>query len=144
MPLRGSQLPEPILALFHELFDQGVTFIEMADRLGMSRNAVIGHAYRMGLKRGKNKRARPPTPWRTPRTRKRKPSPPAVVPHMLGVVTLPTVSLPAITHPIAFDDLDADDCRFPVDVAGQQMYCGAVTVASQPYCLVHCRICYAR
>jgi GcrA cell cycle regulator len=104
----------------------------MAERLGLSRNAVIGKAHRLGLKTHK---ARPAPPPRKP-IPKAKPLPKA----------MPIVDEPAPPEPefVGVDllALEAWSCRYPQGQAVPYRFCGAVKQDGSSYCPHHHRVAY--
>jgi len=102
----------------------------------ISRNAVVGKAYRLKLVRPANfevvKSARVRRPA-NPRPRIRK--------KVLRMADEPAT--PVFADPKDFMQLRTRDCRFPGPGSGMDMlYCGAPALEGRPYCLAHCRIAY--
>ena len=105
----------------------------------VSRNAVVGKAYRLKLVRpasfvkvAKSARVRRPASPR-PSVRKAKSTEMADEP-----------ALPVFENPKTLMELQFGDCRWPGDGRGIDMpYCGAPTFNGRAYCLAHCRVAYA-
>ena len=125
---------------------------------GLTRNAVIGKIHRLGLHRPegadtnepKEQRRRNVADARSKRVRK-------VVRNANGFmvmdITMPTEPI-GKTHDAraipeaqrkSLLELRDRDCRFPIGEPGHPgfFFCGALTVATRPYCVHHCRIAYA-
>lgn len=127
------------------LWLDGVSASQIARQLGgVSRSAVIGKLYRLGLagKGGSTRRqgaTRPPAGAGAPRrvaVLRPKPAPPlrpiATLPDELGLVR----DLAA---------LGRGDCRWPIGDPGSAdfSFCGRVGAACGPYCAVHSRLAHA-
>lgn len=112
---------------------------QIAEMLGVTKNAVIGRAKRLGLSRTKKthiKSHKPPAPFgswrrkgwdRIQRMFRPRPEP-----------------VPVVYKPggITFMDLTNATCRWPVSGTGaDMMYCGG-EVHKESYCLEHCRIAF--
>ena len=118
---------------------------QIAELLGVTKNAVIGRAKRLGLSRTKESRVKSHKPlapygnWRRKswdrvqrmfRLRPDKPRPDSV---------------PVVFKPggIAIMGLTNDTCRFPISgVKSETLYCGAETYSKKSYCLKHCRVAF--
>jgi hypothetical protein len=107
----------------------------------VSRNAVVGKLYRLGLHRSPvprsnngHKRVRRPTlHYADGRV------------FIKGDVMLEEPEPPILTNPKLLMALNPCDCRYPGTGSGAQMlYCAAPALAGYPYCLAHCRIAYVR
>ncbi len=108
-------------------WDAGLSAAQIADALGVTRNAVIGKAWRLGLAdRRVMRKARKPRPEHR-RVAKLRPAP-APVPACCKPVSRPLF------------DLADDQCRWVVDVR-EFLFCGApVADARRPYCPHHLQI----
>jgi GcrA cell cycle regulator len=103
----------------------------------VSRNAVVGKAYRLKLVRpanfvkvAKSARVRRPANSR-PAIRKAKPA----------VADEPALAV--FENRKTLMELQFGDCRWPGDGRGIDMlYCGAPTLNGRAYCLAHCRIAF--
>ena len=113
---------------------------QIAELLGITKNAVIGRAKRLGLSRTKEARVKSHKPlspfgsWRRKgwdriqRMFRPRPEPVPVV-HIPGGITLM--------------DLTNATCRWPVSGTGaDMMYCGGEVHKEKSYCLKHCRIAF--
>lgn len=103
------------------LWSEGLTTGEIGKRLGVSKNAVVGKAHRLGLK------GRPSPIKRT------KPSRPAAPP--------PKEPEPKIRSLV---DLSANTCRWPIGDPREPgfHFCGKPTADGKPYCSEHAAIAY--
>jgi GcrA cell cycle regulator len=126
----------------------GLSCSQIADQIGVTRNAVIGKLHRMGIARG-----RPPAASRqreadTPRRRL---SPRRMLRSLFSRAegsapnapdaTLTTVESP---HPCSLLDLAQDRCRFPLNHPGDAnfAFCGNVSITGFSYCSGHARMAY--
>jgi len=101
--------------LLKELWLEGRSAREIGERLGMTRNAVIGKANRMGLAhKTKTPAPRVSAPVET--------SSRAISPH----------------------ELNEKMCRWPIGHPGDQdfHFCGGQRVPGRPYCETHCAMAY--
>ncbi|GAA0568861.1 GcrA family cell cycle regulator [Caenispirillum bisanense] len=108
------------IELLKSLWAEGLTTGEIGKRLGVSKNAVVGKAHRLGLK-GR------PSPIK--RTRKAaKPEAPAKKPD----------PVPSLV------DLAAHTCRWPIGDPREPgfHFCGKPALAGKPYCAEHAAIAY--
>jgi len=108
--------PERISALI-ALWNEGLTTSEIGNRLGITKNAVVGKVHRLGLPKRQS-------PIRKAAARVEKP---------LGEV-------------IKLDKLTAGMCCWPDGEPGTDefRFCGEKSVADKPYCADHCRRAYVR
>jgi GcrA cell cycle regulator len=116
------------------------TCAEMGERLGASKNAVIGRRHRIGL--GGSKRiAKPPN-----RSPNRPKAEPRVSKRRLAMTVKDKLACPD-TLPVggtkSLLDLKRGECRFPFG-NGPYTFCGCRVVTKLPYCAGHARIAYGR
>lgn len=115
---------------------------QIAELLGVTKNAVIGRAKRLGLSRTKEARVKSHKPlspfgiWRRKGwdriQRMFRPRPERVT----------VVSIPG---GISIMELTGSTCRWPVSGTGaDMMYCGCEVHKEKSYCLEHCRIAFYR
>jgi GcrA cell cycle regulator len=114
------------------------TCAKMGERIGCSKNAIIGRRGRIGLA----------GPKRVAGPRNRSPNRPKAEPRvsMQRVAMLKAESVSTNTTPIgakSLVDLAPDECRWPF---GDKPYtfCGCQAVDGLPYCAGHARIAYGR
>lgn len=127
-----------------ELWNQGLSASQIGDELKISRNAVIGKAFRLKLP------SRKPREWPEGEARKpRKVSIRMKRRPLLGPLTDPE-PLPAAAplppkagKPVDFEGLQNHHCRYIVSGDGEEvLYCGAKKQDGFPYCGYHARRCY--
>ena len=99
-----------------KLWSEGLTTGEIGKRLGVSKNAVVGKAHRLGLK------GRP-----SPIKRQQKAAEPKKE-----------------TRIFTLTDLSAQTCRWPIGDPKHEdfRFCGKPVATSKPYCGEHCSIAY--
>ncbi|MEQ8667036.1 MAG: GcrA family cell cycle regulator [Rhodospirillales bacterium] len=108
--------PERIAALI-ALWEEGLTTSVIGERLGITKNAVVGKVHRLGL------------PKRVTSTR----APAPVEEKPMGEM-------------IKLDKLSTGMCCWPDGEPGSEnfRFCGAPAVEGKPYCTEHCRRAYVR
>lgn len=108
--------PERIAALI-ALWDEGLTTSVIGERLGITKNAVVGKVHRLGL------------PKRVTSTRPAAP-----------------VEEKPMGEMIKLDKLSTGMCCWPEGEPGSEnfRFCGAPAVPEKPYCQEHCRRAYVR
>jgi GcrA cell cycle regulator len=132
------------------LWDEGLSASLIGERMGITRNAVIGKADRLDLPSRKSVT----TQKRTISVQRRKPRTRfdggiwSRIDSMLraadnGACDLPLDSSP---HATTIENLlsDTSQCRYPVTPGESFLYCGADAVKGLPYCPRHCDVCYTR
>jgi GcrA cell cycle regulator len=99
-----------------KLWSEGLTTGEIGKRLGVSKNAVVGKAHRLGLK------GRP-----SPIKRQTK-----------------TVEPKKETRIFTLTDLSAQTCRWPIGDPKHEdfRFCGKPVAPGKPYCGEHCAVAY--
>ena len=114
---QGAMWNDEKIARLKKLWSEGLTTGEIGKRLGVSKNAVVGKAHRLGLK-GR------PSPI------KRQPNKPVEVNKETRVFTL--------------TDLSAQTCRWPIGDPKHEdfRFCGKPVAAGKPYCGEHCSVAY--
>jgi GcrA cell cycle regulator len=131
------------IELLKSCFDAGLSCREIADRIGVSRNAVIGKISRLNLKREKAAgpaRKDPRDPRRRGGLRLRR--------VILKSVTVDEVVQPETPvhngHTCSLFELSAQTCRWPLSTPGAAdfCFCGNLPVDGLPYCLGHSRLAY--
>jgi GcrA cell cycle regulator len=131
------------IELLKSCFDAGLSCREIADRIGVSRNAVIGKISRLNLKRDKAAgpaRKDPRDPRRRGGLRLRR--------VILKSVTVDEAVQPEMPvhngHTCSLFELNAATCRWPLSTPGAAdfCFCGNLPVEGLPYCLGHSRLAY--
>lgn len=121
------------------LWNCGYTGRQIGVQLGISKNAVIGRAHRLGLparalgsrKSTGERRARAKT---LKRQEPRQTRPPVI--RALAIVELPV--LQRASRRLTLLELTPLDCKWPVAGTGEHTeFCGHVRVTGRPYCAFH-------
>jgi GcrA cell cycle regulator len=160
-PKTSELWPETRVEKFKELFASGLSFSQIATELGdgLTRNACIGKAHRLGLDR--------PKPQPLGRPRRRKPSSDDDAKQRRDTHARlerqrwhrskgkkrpaePVVAEIEPENPISFFELEPHHCRFPVGeaVGANQLFCGQLKDLAFwpqrqcPYCEMHMRKAY--
>jgi GcrA cell cycle regulator len=133
-------------------FEAGLSCRQIADDIGVSRNAVIGKLSRLNLTREKNGDARRPA--RKDAARERRPrAGPRTVPRLQYQMLKALYGEP---QPVAEDEpihnghccslleLDEQRCRWPISTPGAAdfCFCGNTPLDGLPYCAGHTRLAY--
>jgi GcrA cell cycle regulator len=126
------------LDLLHKLWTSGMSASQIGEQLGITRNAVMGKVYRLGITRVLQpaSRAEKAEGARYARAGKLLRRPAEVKP-----IAAPRRGRHHAGNKTIFD-LEAHDCRFPLsdpNCAGM-LFCGAQTIPGRPYCQTHCDI----
>ena len=129
------------------LTDAGLSCAQIARRLGVSRNAVIGKLNRLGLSRGRVPAApRAAAPPAGPRLRR-----PSIMAQrqILRAVYAEAPPPPEAVTVVAAErcsllDLAKGKCRWPISDPGAAdfAFCGNAAVSGLPYCTGHARLAY--
>jgi GcrA cell cycle regulator len=131
----------------------GLPMRDIARKLGITRNAVLGKLRRLGLPLGRQPNPdgtphkRRPVPrvakiqlfdgWRKPRQSRREAPGPSLVP---GLCDLP---LEPAAAPVTIGGLLPHHCRWPLGEPGVDMlYCGAAKLEPYSYCDRHCAVAF--
>lgn len=129
----------------------GLSCAEIARELGVSRNAVIGKANRMGLSRLKSMTAGQParsdnSSMTGPRiARPRIVNPHQIVQALRNKARLPIDEVPVSSaHVCSLLELQQGHCRWPISHPGAEDFgfCGNQQVNGLPYCAGHARMAY--
>lgn len=116
--------------VLRDMWGQGCTAREIAERLGpgVSRNAVIGKANRLGLSQPTKSSVSRKARRRAPVQKRPDPMP----------------EEPVIGDGATILTLTKSSCRWPIGHPGEEgfKFCGAGTEDNQPYCPYHARMAY--
>jgi GcrA cell cycle regulator len=135
--------------LLKNLFERGRTCREIADEIGVSRNAVIGKLSRLKLFRGRGRGGRHFEPRSKPGERR-----PAPRQHRILMVlrAAPEPRLHVLEEEMPADrgqccsllELSNEKCRWPLGSASPASirFCGGKPVDGLPYCAGHARMAY--
>jgi GcrA cell cycle regulator len=131
--------------LLKSCFEEGLTCREIADRIGVSRNAVIGKLSRLSLKR--EKPASAPTRERTARDPRRR----ATLKLRRQILRMAPLDYAEIAeqpihngHCCSLFELSEQTCRWPISTPGAAdfCFCGNPPLSGLPYCAGHSRLAY--
>ncbi|SHG28676.1 GcrA family cell cycle regulator [Bradyrhizobium erythrophlei] len=148
MPAKEPTWTEERLELLKSRFAEGLTCREIADDIGVSRNAVIGKLSRLNLTRERGGEAPRPARKDAPKGRRRG-SVPRLQYRILQAVYAEPLH-PADDEPIANGhccsllELSEERCRWPISTPGAEdfCFCGNTPVEGLPYCPGHSRLAY--
>jgi GcrA cell cycle regulator len=129
-------------------FNAGLTCRQIADDMGVSRNAIIGKLSRLNLTRGKSRDAR--NQARKDAAKERRPrASPRLQYQMLRVLYAepePVADLAPIhnEHCCSLLELSEARCRWPISTPGAAdfRFCGNTPLEGMPYCAGHTRMAY--
>lgn len=144
---------EERIAILKAGWEGGMTASQIAEKLGegVTRNAVIGKAHRLGLesrpspvKAGEDSAASEPVAVSAPAPAPTAAPPAAAAP---AAVAKPAAKRPARTGKAArvtLLDLNERICKWPIGHPGEPdfHFCGKPVQASFPYCTEHCLVAY--
>jgi GcrA cell cycle regulator len=137
-----------------QLHAEGMAFSLIGIQLGISRNACIGKAQRLGLDARphfNNAPVRKLAPEeRAERARMRREAVQRRYRAKMHGVSLPAEPLPAPApvplecRPCSLLELSRDRCKWPIGDPGEPsfVFCGGSPSAGKPYCGFHCSIAY--
>ena len=148
MPANGPTWTEERVERLKSRFAVGLTCREIANDIGVSRNAVIGKLSRLNLTREKRRDTGDPARADTAKGRR-----PRSVPRLQYQMLQ---ALYAEPQPAADDEpihnehccslleLSEERCRWPISTPGAQdfCFCGNTPVEGLPYCAGHTRLAY--
>jgi len=132
--------------LLKSRFDAGYSCREIAQEIGVSRNAVIGKIFRLNLSRPKNVRAIRSERVPSPRVRRPRIFGQRQILMALYAEPQPAAEEVAIVNGqrCALLELSQEKCRWPISNPGAAdfWFCGNRPVKGLPYCAGHVRIAY--
>jgi GcrA cell cycle regulator len=132
------------IAVLKNRIDAGLSCAQIAREIGVSRNAVIGKAHRLGLSRFKSPVGQPgAVPSKVVRSRK-------VTQHRIlralrRVPQLEVAEVPGdCPNRCSLLELQPWHCRWPISDPGAEDFgfCGNNPVEGLPYCAAHARLAY--
>jgi GcrA cell cycle regulator len=148
MPAKEPTWTEERLELLKSRFAQGLTCREIADDIGVSRNAVIGKLSRLNLTRERTGEAPRPTRKDAPKGRRRGSVPRLQYRILQAVYAEPEAPADdrkiANGHSCSLLELSEERCRWPISTPGAEdfCFCGNTPVEGLPYCPGHSRLAY--
>ena len=148
MPANDPTWTAERIELLKSCFAAGLSCREIANDIGVSRNAVIGKLSRLNLTREKSGDARRP-----PRKAAAKGQRSRAVPRLqyLMLRALYAEPEPAAAdepihngHTCSLLELSEEKCRWPISTPGAEdfCFCGNTPVEGLPYCAGHTRLAY--
>jgi len=137
------------IEILRELWREGFSGAQIAKRIGgVSRNAVIGKAHRIGLSTHVNavvERERKPAAQKKKNASKAKARVKAVFPFHAPAEESPPI-VESIRMPRSLEltlmELDKSSCRWPSGARAPFTFCGHDVAEGKPYCAYHCRLSY--
>lgn len=140
---------EAMDAELRRLYGAGIPFSQCAPQISalgdvsVSRNAVIGRAHRLGLRRGPDykQQARSPRARRTPSPPKSRPPAPARIAPEIVAEPVALRCVEVVSLKIGIADLNNQACHYP-EGDGPFTFCGNPSKAGSPYCGPHHAICH--
>ena len=136
--------------LLKSRFEAGLTCREIADDIGVSRNAVIGKIARLNLSRAEGVGERFSEPRESAKARAPRSAPSSQRQVLKALRARPPAEEappePVLCgeHRCSLLELSEQKCRWPISDLGSAdfWYCGNVPVKGFPYCAGHARIAY--
>lgn len=144
---RSATWPPARVEQLKSLISAGYSCRQIADEIGVTRNAVIGKVNRLGLSRPKDLLPR----GRAESERKRAPWRPKIVSQHPLLLRLSPEPVPLPENISIFNgrgcsllELTAEKCRWPINEPGAEnfCFCGNPPLDGFPYCAGHARIAY--
>ena len=148
MPAKEPTWTDERLELLKSRFAEGLTCREIADDIGVSRNAVIGKLSRLNLTRDKGGDAPRPARKDAPKGRRRGSLPRLQYRILQAVYAEPLARADdgpiASGHSCSLLELSEERCRWPISTPGAEdfCFCGNTPVDGLPYCPGHSRLAY--
>jgi GcrA cell cycle regulator len=151
MPANAPTWTEERLELLKNGFAAGLTCREIADEIGVSRNAVIGKLSRLNLTRDGGDEPRRAARSGEPKRPRSKAGPRLQYRMLLAVYGETASARPASDdtpihneHCCSLLELSEQKCRWPISTPGAAdfCFCGNTPVEGLPYCAGHTRLAY--
>lgn len=132
------------------LWDDGLSTGEIGKVLGMSKNAVVGKAHRLGLVsrpspiRRYDDAPQPARDEKSDEATAKKKAVRAPVPEKAKPAKPSKAAAKKETHLLTVNDLAHDSCRWPIgDPKDPDFhFCGKKALPDRPYCAEHCEMAY--
>lgn len=143
-----------------KLWDKGISTSEIGNKLGFSKNAVVGKAHRLGLKSRSNtvikkikrKKTVPPKTKAAITKTEKVAATPKTTEKASKTASAPITPIKAKAkssskkskHVVEMMDLKKNMCRWPLGDprSSDFSFCGEPTFKNKPYCLTHCTEAY--
>lgn len=139
---KGDYFPwtDEAIDLLREMWTDGVSTSLIAERLGTTKNAVVGKAHRIDLP----SRSSPIT--RLPAGRSRTPRQSRAIDAPLGTPAPPRAAPVFIRRPTALPTSCSRECQYPFGHPGARGFrlCCGEALFGKPYCEEHDELCYVR
>jgi hypothetical protein len=144
---------EDRIGTLKRMFADGEAFSVIGNELGISRNAAIGKARRLGLpargqgvnpivRKNRSPKNRRPTTLAGREAARARPKPAPVV------ALSPPPPAPILVAPpprnLTVMELELDDCRWPITDHPPHLFCGNLRAPALRYCPFHARLAHAR
>lgn len=132
----GSWATPSALKLGRELWDQGVSTLEIAARLHTTKNAIVGKAHRLHWPSR-------PSPIKRERTSKQKPirNEARTLPDMFALLSIPRA--PRVARPVRTYS-PTKECQYLFGERHAWRFCGEKTKLGSSYCAEHHKLCHVR
>jgi GcrA cell cycle regulator len=146
MPVKEPTWTDERLERLKIGFAAGSTCRQIADAIGVSRNAVIGKLNRLNLTRENN--SEPPARKKTAKARRRGSVPQLQYQLLQAVYAEPPSEARdapiSSEHICSLFELSEARCRWPINTPGEKDFgfCGNTPLEGLPYCAGHSRIAY--
>jgi GcrA cell cycle regulator len=143
MLARNTTWTSERVALLKSRFEAGFSCREIADDIGISRNAVIGKISRLNLSRPNGDNRRSSEQKRSSHVRRRNPH--RMLRALRAMPQPQTDESPIYNgHRCSLFELTEETCRWPVGYPGDAdfCFCGNTPEKGLPYCTGHVRIAY--
>jgi GcrA cell cycle regulator len=148
MPAKDPTWTDERIELLKSRFAAGLTCRQIADDIGVSRNAVIGKLNRLNLTREKSGEEQRTERKETPKGRRR-----ASVPRLQYQLLQKLYAEPQAAadeapipgeHACSLLELSEQSCRWPINTPGEKdfCFCGNPPLKGLPYCTGHTRLAY--
>lgn len=135
-----------LLAEFRQLWDAGLSTVQIGKKFGCTKNSIVGKARRLEFppRPSPVKRGDKPVGWVSNRPRPvalpplRSLSTPAVAPLVESTPAAPPRPVVAVKpKPVL-----VRACEYLIGGRPDRKACGDVTEPGRPYCEAHCRVCF--